>query len=105
MIAVNDGVLLRNHIAVILKQHFRGKPYYVDLLELFNEVRLFMHKEASELTLYNAEQFSFFLFGFVFTGGISDCLWTNDRFDYHTFWRERFIKILVAYVRRPSRVL
>nr|XP_025883709.1 farnesyl pyrophosphate synthase 1, mitochondrial isoform X1 [Solanum lycopersicum]XP_025883710.1 farnesyl pyrophosphate synthase 1, mitochondrial isoform X1 [Solanum lycopersicum] len=38
MIAVNDGVLLRNHIAVILKQHFRGKPYYVDLLELFNEV-------------------------------------------------------------------
>ncbi|KAF7840492.1 farnesyl pyrophosphate synthase 1 [Senna tora] len=38
MIAVNDGILLRNHISRILKKHFRGKPYYVDLLDLFNEV-------------------------------------------------------------------
>ncbi|XP_052207058.1 farnesyl pyrophosphate synthase-like [Diospyros lotus] len=38
LIAVNDGVLLRNHIPRILKKHFRGKPYYVDLLDLFNEV-------------------------------------------------------------------
>ncbi|KAE8659799.1 Farnesyl pyrophosphate synthase 2 [Hibiscus syriacus] len=38
LIAVNDGVLLRNHIGRILKNHFRGKPYYVDLLDLFNEV-------------------------------------------------------------------
>nr|XP_043635347.1 farnesyl pyrophosphate synthase-like isoform X1 [Erigeron canadensis] len=38
MIAVNDGLVLRNHIARILKKHFRGKPYYVDLLDLFNEV-------------------------------------------------------------------
>ncbi|XVF75148.1 hypothetical protein PTKIN_Ptkin13bG0164100 [Pterospermum kingtungense] len=38
LIAVNDGVLLRNHIARILKNHFKGKPYYVDLLDLFNEV-------------------------------------------------------------------
>ncbi|KAK9268144.1 hypothetical protein L1049_010584 [Liquidambar formosana] len=38
MIAVNDGVVLRNHIPRILKNHFRGKPYYVDLLDLFNEV-------------------------------------------------------------------
>ncbi|KAI5671283.1 hypothetical protein M9H77_11647 [Catharanthus roseus] len=38
MIAVNDGVLLRNHIPRILKRHFREKPYYVDLLDLFNEV-------------------------------------------------------------------
>ncbi|KAH1065898.1 hypothetical protein J1N35_030885 [Gossypium stocksii] len=38
MIAVNDGVILRNHITRILKNHFRGKPYYVDLLDLFNEV-------------------------------------------------------------------
>ncbi|KAI4296072.1 hypothetical protein L6164_036061 [Bauhinia variegata] len=37
-IAVNDGVLLRNHIPRILRKHFRGKPYYVDLLDLFNEV-------------------------------------------------------------------
>ncbi|KAK1274136.1 Farnesyl pyrophosphate synthase 1 [Acorus gramineus] len=38
MIAVNDGILLRNHIPRILKRHFKGKPYYVDLLDLFNEV-------------------------------------------------------------------
>ncbi|KAK4752347.1 hypothetical protein SAY87_021145 [Trapa incisa] len=38
LIAANDGVLLRNHIHRILKKHFRGKPYYVDLLDLFNEV-------------------------------------------------------------------
>nr|ACJ38671.1 farnesyl pyrophosphate synthase [Chimonanthus praecox] len=38
MIAVNDGILLRNHIPRILRRHFREKPYYVDLLDLFNEV-------------------------------------------------------------------
>nr|ACN63187.1 farnesyl diphosphate synthase [Euphorbia pekinensis] len=38
MIAANDGIMLRNHIPRILKKHFRGKPYYVDLLDLFNEV-------------------------------------------------------------------
>nr|ADH95185.1 putative farnesyl diphosphate synthase [Aquilaria microcarpa]AND99568.1 putative farnesyl diphosphate synthase [Aquilaria microcarpa] len=38
LIAVNDGILLRNHISRILKNHFRGKAYYVDLLDLFNEV-------------------------------------------------------------------
>ncbi|XP_073150009.1 farnesyl pyrophosphate synthase-like [Henckelia pumila] len=38
MIAANDGIILRNHIPRILKKHFKGKPYYVDLLELFNEV-------------------------------------------------------------------
>lgn len=38
MIAINDGIVLRNHIPRILKKHFREKPYYVDLLDLFNEV-------------------------------------------------------------------
>nr|AIS86112.1 farnesyl pyrophosphate synthase [Siraitia grosvenorii] len=38
MVAVNDGIMLRNHIPRILKNHFREKPYYVDLLDLFNEV-------------------------------------------------------------------
>ncbi|XP_021902340.1 farnesyl pyrophosphate synthase 1 [Carica papaya] len=38
LIAANDGILLRNHIPRILRKHFRGKPYYVDLLDLFNEV-------------------------------------------------------------------
>lgn len=38
MIAVNDGLILRSHISRILKRHFREKPYYVDLIDLFNEV-------------------------------------------------------------------
>nr|ALF46698.1 farnesyl pyrophosphate synthase 1 [Chrysanthemum x morifolium] len=38
IIAANDGILLRNHVPRILKKHFRGKPYYVDLVDLFNEV-------------------------------------------------------------------
>ncbi|XP_072968764.1 farnesyl pyrophosphate synthase-like [Typha angustifolia] len=38
LIAANDGIILRNHIPRILKRHFKGKPYYVDLLDLFNEV-------------------------------------------------------------------
>nr|AEY80378.1 farnesyl diphosphate synthase [Santalum album] len=36
--AVNDGIMLRNHIPRILKKHFKNKPYYVELLDLFNEV-------------------------------------------------------------------
>jgi hypothetical protein len=41
MVAINDGILLRNHIHRILKKHFRDKPYYVDLVDLFNEVICF----------------------------------------------------------------
>ncbi|KAG9448522.1 hypothetical protein H6P81_008487 [Aristolochia fimbriata] len=38
LIATNDGIILRNHIPRMLRKHFREKPYYVDLLDLFNEV-------------------------------------------------------------------
>ncbi|XP_022940227.1 farnesyl pyrophosphate synthase 1-like isoform X1 [Cucurbita moschata] len=38
MVAINDGIMLRNHVLRIIKNHFREKPYYVDLLDLFNEV-------------------------------------------------------------------
>ncbi|GAB2216002.1 hypothetical protein Droror1_Dr00023769 [Drosera rotundifolia] len=38
LIAVNDVVILRNHIPRIIKRHFREKDYYVELLDLFNEV-------------------------------------------------------------------
>ncbi|CAI9088172.1 OLC1v1022425C5 [Oldenlandia corymbosa var. corymbosa] len=38
MIAANDGIILRNQIPRILKKHFRDKPFYVDLVDLFNEV-------------------------------------------------------------------
>ncbi|BBN06613.1 farnesyl diphosphate synthase [Marchantia polymorpha subsp. ruderalis] len=38
MIAINDGIVLRNHIPQILKRHFKGMPYYTELLDIFNEV-------------------------------------------------------------------
>lgn len=50
MIAANDGILLRNHIPRILRKHFRGKPYYVDLLDLFNEV---VHMSRFDLTRFH----------------------------------------------------
>lgn len=42
IIALNDAVLLLAHIPRILKKHFREKPYYVDLLHLFNKVMIYM---------------------------------------------------------------
>ncbi|KAL6618860.1 hypothetical protein ACP70R_033999 [Stipagrostis hirtigluma subsp. patula] len=63
-IAVNDGVLLRNHISRMLRNHFKGKPYYADLLDLFNEVEfktasgqmldvITTHEGEKDLTKYN----------------------------------------------------
>jgi geranylgeranyl pyrophosphate synthase len=37
-IAINDATMLEAAIYQLLKSHFRGEPYYVDLLELFHEV-------------------------------------------------------------------
>ncbi|VAH78552.1 hypothetical protein VPH35_052588 [Triticum aestivum] len=64
LIAVNDGIILRNHISRILQRHFRGKPYYVDLIDLFNEVEfktasgqlldlITTHEGEKDLTKYN----------------------------------------------------
>eukprot|EP00850_Spirogloea_muscicola_P016186 SM000129S26173 [mRNA] locus=s129:308322:311615:- [translate_table: standard] len=38
LIAINDAILLNTHIFLILKKHFKTLPYYVNLLDLFNEV-------------------------------------------------------------------
>ncbi|XP_044958014.1 farnesyl pyrophosphate synthase-like [Hordeum vulgare subsp. vulgare] len=64
LIAVNDGIILRNHISRILQRHFKGKPYYVDLIDLFNEVEfkttsgqlldlITTHEGEKDLTKYN----------------------------------------------------
>ncbi|KAH7436824.1 hypothetical protein KP509_05G037300 [Ceratopteris richardii] len=37
-IAINDGIVLRNHIFRLLRLHFRSKAYYLELNDLFNEV-------------------------------------------------------------------
>ncbi|KMZ59047.1 Farnesyl pyrophosphate synthase 2 [Zostera marina] len=36
--AANDRFILRIHIPRILRRHFKGKLYYIDLLDLFNEI-------------------------------------------------------------------
>ncbi|CAB3360434.1 Hypothetical predicted protein [Cloeon dipterum] len=38
--AINDGILLESGIYQLLRMHFRDKPYYVDLIELFHDVAL-----------------------------------------------------------------
>lgn len=38
-IAINDAFILEGAIYHLLKSHFRREVYYVDLLELFQEVR------------------------------------------------------------------
>lgn len=38
-IAINDSFMLEAAIYYLLKKHFRQESYYVDLLELFHEVR------------------------------------------------------------------
>ncbi|KAL8208934.1 hypothetical protein R6Q57_008346 [Mikania cordata] len=40
MAAIIDGVLLRNHTHRIINKYFKEKPYYVNLLDLFNQAEL-----------------------------------------------------------------
>ena len=37
-IAVNDALLLEGAMYQMLRKHFRGQPYYTDLMDLFHEV-------------------------------------------------------------------
>lgn len=37
-IAINDSFMLEGAIYFLLKKHFKGEKYYVDLLELFHDV-------------------------------------------------------------------
>jgi geranylgeranyl pyrophosphate synthase len=45
-IAINDAFMLEGAIYFLLKKHFRPEPYYVDLLELFHDVRLLSRSRA-----------------------------------------------------------
>nr|7BUW_A Chain A, FPS3 [Eucommia ulmoides]7BUW_B Chain B, FPS3 [Eucommia ulmoides] len=38
MIAINDGLILRNHVPRILRTHFQTEHYYLQLVDLFHEV-------------------------------------------------------------------
>ena len=81
MIAVNDGIMLRNHISRILKNHFKGKTYYVDLLDLFNEVGFSFEDGGTR----QANPFSLLINcrNCQCLGGIPNNIRTNDRSNYH----------------------
>ncbi|XP_039275971.1 farnesyl pyrophosphate synthase [Nilaparvata lugens] len=38
--AINDALLIESGIYQLLRRHFRTKPYYVDIIELFHDVEL-----------------------------------------------------------------
>lgn len=83
MIAVNDGILLRNHIPRILKKHFRGKPYYVDLLDLFNEVACLFIGYRSRPIGFRHNLLLCIGMNLVYPGRISNNFRTNDRLNYY----------------------
>ncbi|GJJ14993.1 hypothetical protein Clacol_009263 [Clathrus columnatus] len=40
-IAINDAFMLEGAIYFLLKKHFKGRPYYVDLVDLFHDMSYF----------------------------------------------------------------
>lgn len=38
--AVNDACILESTVYKLVRQHFKGEPFYVDLLEIFQDVRI-----------------------------------------------------------------
>uniref|UniRef100_A0A0E0PF32 Farnesyl pyrophosphate synthase n=3 Tax=Oryza TaxID=4527 RepID=A0A0E0PF32_ORYRU len=37
---INDGIILKCHILIMIKKYFREKPYFLDLLEIWSEIAL-----------------------------------------------------------------
>ena len=38
--AINDGIYLESCVYTLIKQYCRGKPYYLDVMELFHDVSI-----------------------------------------------------------------
>lgn len=97
MIAVNDGILLWNHINRIIRNHFRDQPYYAEVLDLFNEVDgswlLFCLFKASTWTEIILLSFFTYFYEFAFTGRVPDSLWRNDWSDNYSRGGERSVQI------------
>nr|CAE03415.3 OSJNBa0071I13.16 [Oryza sativa Japonica Group] len=37
---INDGIILKCHILIMIKKYFREKPYFLDILEIWSEIAL-----------------------------------------------------------------
>ena len=49
--AINDSFMLEMAIYYLIKKHFRSEPYYLHLVELFLEVRLYPYECHQQLIL------------------------------------------------------
>lgn len=52
MSAINDGVLLKCHVQAIIKRYFKEKLYFMDLMELWNEVKSTPTRGHARMTKY-----------------------------------------------------
>jgi farnesyl diphosphate synthase len=52
-IAINDSFMLEAAIYHILRSHFRSEAYYVDIIDLFHEVRDLVRIYRLQLTLFH----------------------------------------------------
>jgi farnesyl diphosphate synthase len=41
--AINDCILMENAIYRLLRQHFRNEAFYMDVVEMFNEVSILIY--------------------------------------------------------------
>lgn len=55
MIAINDALMLESAIYLLLKNHFKGEKYYVDLIELLHETT-FQTEMGQQLDLITAPE-------------------------------------------------
>ncbi|RZF38880.1 hypothetical protein LSTR_LSTR017631 [Laodelphax striatellus] len=53
--AINDGNLLESGVFQLLRRHFKSRPYYIDIVELFHDVSL-KTKMGQALDLLGAQQ-------------------------------------------------
>ena len=51
LVAVNDFLYLESVIYSLLKKYIRHKSYYVDIVELFHQVKLSTKQSRSQITL------------------------------------------------------
>lgn len=80
MIAINDSFMLEAAVYRLIKVHFRGQPYYIDLVELFQE------------TTYQTEM-----------GQLIDLITApEDHVDLSKFSLEKYVTTFPLFSRRPN---
>ncbi|XP_035544288.1 farnesyl pyrophosphate synthase 1-like isoform X2 [Juglans regia] len=95
MVAVNDGVILLNHVRRILRKHFRDKPYYLHLLDLFDEVIYLYNFCLISSQIGYTPKVHFLVFYFCI-GGVSDCFSYHRIVQYKTAYYSFYLPVACA---------